>query len=108
MSTTNNIIIDSIYTLLDSTTHLYAPVTKSGLELQKAIIKKFFNASSVQIDYEKKEINLGLEMLSKGCEIAITYEDLNTFLRSCIRTTNRDLTFYKNILHYYSTRDAVA
>lgn len=108
MSQKNTLIINGLHNLIDYSTRENQKSHKGFQELHNAIIKHFFNASSVIIDRENKTICLGIEVLSKGCDVSIKFDDLNSFLRSCVREDAGNITFYKNLLHYYTMTEAVA
>ncbi len=102
------IIVNSIHNLIEYSTTPQLTKQKGFMELHNAIIKKFFAASSVHIDYSNKTICLGVDVLSKGCDVEISYSSLEEFLKSCIRQDSENLKFYKNLLHYYNMTAAVA
>ncbi|RMB59437.1 hypothetical protein EAX61_07570 [Dokdonia sinensis] len=108
MSQENTLIINGLHNLIDYSTRENQKAHKGFQELHNAIIKHFFNASSVTIDKIEKTICLGVAVLSKGCNVTINYDDLNAFLKSCVRADAGNITFYKNLLHYYTLTEAVA
>jgi len=70
--------------------------------LHKAIVKRYFDAKSVKINYTDNLVDLKLP-LSKGKYIPITFEclDLSSFLQSCLKKDESSLYFYQNLLTNY-------
>jgi len=71
-------------------------------DLHRSIIKKYFDARDIKIDYKAQTIDLKLPM-SNNKYTNITFEclDLSGFLQSCIRLDEGSLSFYQNLLAHY-------
>lgn len=71
--------------------------------LHKAIIKKYFEAKKVKINYKEQTVDLQLPV-SKDNYIPITFEclDLNSFIQSCLKKDEQSLDFYQNLLSHYN------
>lgn len=71
--------------------------------LHKGIIKMYFQARNVEIDYVNKVIKAEIPVTDKEYT-SVSFEclDLERFLTSCIKNDKRSLNFYKNALNYYT------
>ena len=71
--------------------------------LHKGIIKMYFGARNVEIDYEKQVIKAEVPV-SDHEYITVDFEcqDLDRFLSSCIKKDKRSLNFYQSTLNYYN------
>ena len=71
--------------------------------LHKAILKRYFDAKNVKINYIDQTVDLNLP-ISKGKSTPITFEclDLNSFLQSCLKSDENSLYFYQNLLTHYN------
>ena len=71
--------------------------------LHKGIIKMYFSARKVEIDYEKSIVKAEIPVSDyRYTTISFECQDLDRFLSSCIRNDKRSLNFYKSCLNYYS------
>ena len=71
--------------------------------LHKGIIKMYFEARKVEIDYDNKVINAEIPVTDKEFT-SVSFEclDLERFLTSCLKNDKRSLNFYQSALNYYS------
>lgn len=71
--------------------------------LHKGIVKMYFQARNVEIDYDKKIIKAEIPVSDKEYT-SVSFEclDLERFLISCIKKDKRSLNFYQSALNYYS------
>ena len=71
--------------------------------MHRAIIKKYFEAKHVNIDYENQTIDMQLPVGNKKYT-SITFEcqDLERFLKSCLKKDEESLFFYQNLLTHYN------
>ncbi|MCJ7756980.1 MAG: hypothetical protein MUP24_02455 [Gillisia sp.] len=68
-------------------------------DLHRSIIKKYFDARDIKIDYKALTIDLKLPMSnSKYTQITFECLDLSGFLQSCIRSDEGSLCFYQELL----------
>jgi len=76
-------------------------------DLHKSIIKKYFDARDIKIDYKALTIDLKLPM-SNNKYTHITFEclDLIGFLQSCLRSDEGSLYFYQDMLAHYDIMSA--
>ena len=76
--------------------------TENFSSLHKGIIKMYFGARNVEIDYEKCTIKAEIPMSdSEYTTLNFDCQDLDQFLSSCLKKDKRSLNFYKNALNYY-------
>ncbi len=71
--------------------------------LHRAVIKKYFEAKDIKINYLAQTIDLKLP-ISTNNYTGITFEclDLNNFLQSCLKKDEQSLFFYQNLLTNYN------
>jgi sensor domain CHASE-containing protein len=76
-------------------------------DLHRSIIKRYFDARDIKIDYKAQTIDLKLPM-SNNKYTKITFEclDLGSFLQSCIKSDEGSLSFYQNLLAHYDIMHA--
>lgn len=69
----------------------------------KAIIKRYFDAKKVKINYVNQTVDINLP-ISKDKFTPITFEclDLNSFIQSCLKKDENSLYFYQNLLTHYN------
>ena len=71
--------------------------------LHKGIIKLYFQAKNVEIDYAKSTITAEIPISERDfTTVSFECQDLERFLKSCIKKDKRSLMFYQNVLAYYS------
>ena len=73
-------------------------------DLHKAVIKKYFDAREIKINYLTQTIDLQLP-ISNSNYTGITFEclDLNNFLQSLVKKDEQSLFYYQNLLSNYSS-----
>lgn len=108
MNQDDSITLKRLHNLIEHSTDFRFRHRAHFKQLHVALIKEFFNASSALIDIENNQIFLGIDELQKGAEVSITFDNLEKFLKSCIRNTPECIAFYSNLLHYYTSKNAVA
>lgn len=71
--------------------------------LHRAILKKYFEAKNIEINYLAQTIDLDLP-ISNTNYTRITFEclDLNGFLQSCVKCDEKNQFFYQNLLSHYN------
>jgi len=108
MSTnTPSAIIDEVKNLI-SYSIINPEIENAKFEsMHKSIIKKYFDARDIKIDYKAQTIDLKLPM-SNNKYTAITFEclDLSEFLKSCIKLDEESLYFYQELLTHYDIMSA--
>ena len=71
--------------------------------LHKAIIKRYFDAKKVRINYTEQIVDLQLPV-AKEKFTPITFEclDLGSFIQSCLKKDENSLYFYQTLLTHYN------
>ncbi len=71
--------------------------------LHKGIIKIYFSARKVEIDYKNRIIKAEIPV-SDNQYTVINFEcqEMDRFLSSCVKTDKRSLNFYQSTLNYYN------
>lgn len=83
-------------------------VDKSNFEMMhRAIVIKYFEAKHVSINYKEQTIDLKLPVGKKNYT-SITFEcqNLERFLKSCLKKDDKSIFFYQNLLNQYNVTSA--
>lgn len=71
--------------------------------LHKGIIKMYFAARKVEIDYINHTIKAEIPMSDhEYTTVNFECQDLDRFLSSCVKNDRRSLQFYQSSLNYYN------
>lgn len=71
--------------------------------LHKGIIKMYFAARRVEIDYENHTVKAEIPVSDhEYTTINFECQNLDRFLSSCVKTDKRSLQFYQSSLNYYN------
>ena len=71
--------------------------------LHKGIIKMYFGARRVEIDYKQQLIKAEIHMAPhQYTTVNFECQDLDRFLSSCLKNDKRSLNFYQSSLNYYN------
>lgn len=71
--------------------------------LHKGIIKMYFSARRVEIDYINHTIKAEIPVSDhEYTTVNFECQDLNRFLSSCVKADKRSLKFYQSSLNYYN------
>lgn len=71
--------------------------------LHKGIIKMYFGARRVEIDYQNHTIKAEIPMSDyQYTTVNFECQDLDRFLSSCLKKDKRSLNFYQSSLNYYN------
>lgn len=71
--------------------------------MHRAIVKKYFDAKHVNIDYENHSIDLKLPVgPKKYTSITFECQNLERFLKSCLKKDEKSMFFYQNLLSHYN------
>lgn len=74
--------------------------------LHKGIIKMYFEARNVEINYETRIIKVEIPVTEREyTTVSFECQDLSRFLNSCLKQDKRNLIFYQNALNYYSLQE---
>lgn len=100
---TSNVILEDVKNLISYTITHQNDDNGKFESLHKAIIKRYFDAKKVKINYIDQTVDLQLP-ISKQNFIPITFECLNlkSFIQSCLKTDDDSLYFYQNLLTHYN------
>lgn len=100
---TPELIIDEVKNLISYSIINQKEDAQNFESLHKAVIKKYFDAKDIQINYIAQTIDLKLP-ISNNNYTAITFEclDLDNFLRSCLKKDEQSLFFYQSLLTHYN------
>ena len=81
---------------------------KSNFQMMhRAIIKKYFEAKHVNIDYVQQTIDLKLPVgQKKYTNITFECQDIERFLKSCLKKDEKSMFFYQNLLNHYNVISA--
>ena len=75
--------------------------------LHRAIIKKYFDAKNVKINYKEQSVELSIPV-GKRKYTGLTFEcqDLERFLKACLKKDEKSMDFYHDVLSHYNTYHA--
>ena len=106
-TTTPTAIIDEVKNLISFSITNPEVENAKFEDLHISIIKKYFDARDIKIDYKAQTIDLKLPMSnSKYTNITFECLDLSGFLKSCIKSDEASLSFYQNLLAHYDIMSA--
>lgn len=98
-----SLILDEVNSLVSYSCNEGTGKENPFASLHKGIIKMYFEAKKVDIDYSKGVISAEIPVsATEYTMVSFEYQDLECFLKSCIRKDKRSLTFYRNVLTYYN------
>ncbi len=100
---TPEVIIDEVKNLISYSLISNDVDTQKFESLHSAVLKKYFEAKDIKINYLTQTIDLKLP-ISNNNYTGITFEclDLNNFLQSCLKSDEQSLFFYQNLLTHYN------
>ena len=103
MSNVTSLIIDEVKTLISYSIQNTDNEKGKFESLHCEILKKYFDAKEIEINYLAQTIDLQLPMSNKNYT-KITFEclDLNNFLQSCLKSDKDSLYFYQDLLSNYN------
>lgn len=71
--------------------------------LHKGLVKLYFEARNVEIDYQNAIVNVEIPVGENHyTQVSFECQDLERFLRSCVRADKKSLLYYQNVISYYS------
>lgn len=75
--------------------------------MHRAIIKKYFEAKNVKINYQDHTVDLKIPV-GKRQYSSITFEcqDIERFIKSCLRKDEKSCEFYQSLLSHYKVTHA--
>ena len=100
---TPNEILEDVKNLISYSITNIEVDNSNFISLHKAIIKRYFDAKSVKINYAEQIVDIKLPV-SKDKYIPISFEclELNSFIQSCLKKDESSLYFYQNLLTHYN------
>ncbi|MCB7482364.1 hypothetical protein [Christiangramia sediminis] len=100
-------ILDEVKNLISYSIINKAEENSNFQTMHRAIVKKYFDAKHVNINYQDETIDLQLPVgQKKYTNITFECQDLERFLRSCLKKDEKSLFFYQNILNHYNITTA--
>lgn len=100
-------ILDEVKNLISYSVQNKSEENSSFKTMHRAIIKKYFEAKHVNIDYEKQTIDLKLPVGErKYTSITFECQELERFLKSCLKKDEKSVFFYQNLLSQYKVISA--
>tara|TARA_R110000868_G_scaffold28633_2_gene107161 strand:+ start:10841 stop:11215 length:375 start_codon:yes stop_codon:yes gene_type:complete len=85
--------------------------------LHVAILKKYYNATDVSIDYHRNRVEMDIVLddtvydpkkvntFIPTVHANLLFQNLNDFLKASLDKDTRSLAFYASLLRYYSNKD---
>lgn len=92
-------------------------VSKKSKELHSAILKKYYNAAHVTIDYKRHRVNMDVVLCDKEYDpkkvnlviatlpVNLSFKDIYFLLKSCLEKDVKSLAFYARLLRDYANKD---
>lgn len=107
MDNNTQIILEEVKNLISDSIKKSAIINSDYKNFHCDILKQYFEAKNIEINYENKCVDLQLP-ISNNNYTDITFEclDLKGFLQACIKTDSKSLTYYKNLLSQYRVESA--
>ena len=100
-------IFDKVKSLISHTIHTEHLGNPNFELVHRAIIKKYFEAKNVSIDYAAEIVIMDIPVgKKKYTKITFECQDLERFLKSCLKKDDKSISFYKQIVSHYSTSAA--
>ena len=76
-------------------------------KLHRALVKRYFDAKHINIDYQAQTIDLKLPVgQKKYTQITFECQDIERFLKSCLKKDDKSLFFYQTLLDHYKVTSA--
>lgn len=91
--------------------------SKKSTELHSAILKKYYNAADVNIDYERHRVNMDVVLCDNEYDpkkvnlviatlpVNLSFKDIYFLLKSCLEKDVKSLAFYARLLRDYANKD---
>ncbi|MCP9198693.1 hypothetical protein MKO06_02155 [Gramella sp. GC03-9] len=83
-------------------------VENNGFQtLHRSIVKKYFEAKQVVINYDNQTIDMQLPVgHRKYTSITFECQDIERFLKSCLKKDEKSLFYYQSLLSNYNVTSA--
>lgn len=100
---TPGLVLDEVKNLISYSIANKEASSQKFENLHCEILKRYFDAKDIQINYMAKTIDLKLPM-SNSTYTGITFEclDLDGFLQACLKSDKDSIYFYQNLLSNYN------
>ncbi|MCM8568767.1 hypothetical protein NE848_05220 [Gramella jeungdoensis] len=100
-------IIDEVKNLISYSINNRNLENSNFQTMHRAIIKKYFEAKHVNIDYENQTIDMQLPVGGRRyTNITFECQDIERFLKSCLKKDEKSLFFYQSLLTHYNVISA--
>ena len=98
-----SVIIEELKSLIIYSCNEGQQTGSSFLSLHKGLVKVYFEARNVDIDYETQKVKADLPITpTQYTKVSFDCQNLERFLKSCIKNDRKSLLYYQNVLAYYS------
>lgn len=98
-----SVIIEELKSLIIYSCNEGQQTGSSFLSLHKGLVKVYFEARNVEIDYETQKVKADLPITpTQYTKVSFDCQNLERFLKSCIKNDKKSLLYYQNVLAYYS------
>ena len=93
------------------------PMDKKSTDLHKLLLKKYYNAAEVNIDYERHRIKMDVIISEEDYDpstvnlalatipVNLFFKNLGDLLRSCLERDVKSLAFYARIVLQYTNKN---
>ncbi|MFI2741886.1 hypothetical protein ACG2LH_04035 [Zhouia sp. PK063] len=116
--TNTAIVLNEMHNLINYSCQHLENNHKAFESLHNAILKKYFKAVEVKIDYDNHTVDLVMNVTedsineiaknySNTVHVNLNFENIHNFLKSCIEKDEKSVVFYQNILKYYSIHNVI-
>lgn len=113
MKTQTQILKSEMHTLIENSCAAYPNTKTESYSFQRALLKFYFGAADVIINYDKEKITLfttkndtlgnnELYQSNSTALVEISYMDLGTTLKQCLEEGNKQERFYRSLLFHYN------
>lgn len=98
-----SVIIEEVKSLVSYSCNDCPEGSSSFTSLHKGMVKVYFEARNVKIDYKNQKVTIEIPVTPKEfTTVSFECQDLERFLQSCIKADKKSLMYYQNVLTYYS------
>ena len=96
-------ILEEVKNLVTYSCHGSKETGSPFTSLHKGLVKLYFEARNVEIDYQNQIVKVEIPVAANNyTSVSFECQDLERFLRSCVRSDKKSLLYYQNVLSYYS------
>ncbi len=113
MKTQAQILKKEMHTLIENSCAAYPNAKNESYSFQRALLKFYFGAADVIINYNKEKITLftskndirennNLYQANTTALVEISYMNLATTLKQCVEEGDKQERFYRSLLFHYN------